>query len=48
MKRFLARGIMVVLSVWLACLASGCDDAGVGDIVWGSARLAYGIVDVAT
>lgn len=30
------------------CLLSGCDDAGVTDIVFGALQLAFGIVDVAT
>jgi small neutral amino acid transporter SnatA (MarC family) len=32
----------------LLCMCTGCDSAGVFDIVLGSLRLAGGIVDVAT
>ena len=48
MKRYANRVIMAVLGFCLIGMTSGCDEAGVADIVWGSARLAYGIVDVAT
>ena len=44
----LNRVIMALLGACLIGMASGCDEEGVTDIVWGSAQLAYGIVDVAT
>jgi len=48
MKRLMNRIIVSVFAVCVLGTTSGCDEAGVLDIVWGSAQLAYGIVDVAT
>ena len=48
MRRRLHIVVVSLLGAWVLGMASGCDEAGVADIVWGSAQLAYGIVDVAT
>ena len=42
------RACWTLIAVASLGLLSGCDETGVADIVFGSLRLALGIVDVAT
>ena len=48
MRRLAHRAYALVLAVCGLGLISGCDEAGVTDIVFGSLQLAFGIVDAAT
>jgi len=48
MRRLGSRVWGFLCGIGILGLLSGCDDAGVTDIVFGALRLAFGIVDVAT
>ena len=48
MRDRLQRACWTLIAMASLGLVSGCDDSGVMDIVFGSLRLALGIVDVAS
>ena len=48
MNRLSSRVWAFLGGIGILGLISGCDEAGVTDIVFGSLQLALGIVDVAT
>jgi hypothetical protein len=48
MRRLSYRIWTLLLGLGGLSLLSGCDEAGVTDIVFGALQLAFGIVDVAT
>ncbi|MCK4658892.1 MAG: hypothetical protein KAV82_05160 [Phycisphaerae bacterium] len=48
MKTTIAKASFFCLTILLTLICTGCDSAGVWDIVLGSLRLTEGIVGVAT